>query len=58
MNEGLSFLLRLVPWAVLIMCIFIVCRAITSGDVAGFMKQVYPLLGGLFVILVLSQAMA
>lgn len=58
MNEGFHFLLRLMPWAVLFLCIFIVCRAIASGDVAGFMKEAYPVLGGLFIILVISQAMA
>ncbi|MEJ3301453.1 hypothetical protein WDK74_22065 [Escherichia coli] len=58
MNEGFHFLLRLMPWAVLFLCIFIVYRAIASGDVAGFMKEAYPVLGGLFIVLVISQAMA
>lgn len=58
MNEGLSFLLRQVPYAVIIIGMFLMYKAIASGNVEHFMKQVYPLLGGLFVILVLSQAMA
>lgn len=58
MNEGISFLLRLVPYAVLIMCIFIVCKAVASGNAVKFMNEALPVFGGLFVILVLSQAMA
>lgn len=58
MNEGSAFLLRLIPFAVLIMCIFIGCKAMASGNVVHFMKAAYPVLGGLFIILVISQAIA
>lgn len=58
MNEGFALLLRIIPFAVVGICIGLICLAIASGDIVNFMKQALPALGGLFIILLLSLAMA
>lgn len=57
-SEDIAFILRLIPFAVLVMSIALTCMAFASGDVVNFMKQALPVFGGLFIILVISQAMA